>query len=291
MSDQPTATSPASPAGSTSRSPIPRRRAAFYGGLFGWTFEDVMPPGSPRPLRDRRRPRRRRRRPSAALARRRRGPAWETYVRVADADETAAKVRAAGGTVVLSSRTTSARRADGDLRRSRRRAVLASGRPGRTARRGRRQRARLGELQPAPHARREGRGGVLRRGVRLGAARRRRRLDVGARRRTATSSSGAGRGCASRWRRWARRSGSRTSSRASSAWPATSDRPEHWSVVVRRRRRRRGRPSGRRRSAARCWWSRWTRPWVRMTVISDPQGATFTASKFVPENRELEARA
>lgn len=30
-------------------------------------------------------------------------------------------------------------------------------------------------------------------------------------------------------------------------------------------------------------------PWVRMTVISDPQGATFTASKFVPENRDLAA--
>ncbi len=28
-------------------------------------------------------------------------------------------------------------------------------------------------------------------------------------------------------------------------------------------------------------------PWVRTTVISDPQGATFTASKFVPENRDL----
>jgi predicted enzyme related to lactoylglutathione lyase len=28
-------------------------------------------------------------------------------------------------------------------------------------------------------------------------------------------------------------------------------------------------------------------PWVRMTVITDPQGATFTASKFVPENRVL----
>ncbi|MEA2371700.1 MAG: uncharacterized protein QOH12_2094 [Solirubrobacteraceae bacterium] len=28
-------------------------------------------------------------------------------------------------------------------------------------------------------------------------------------------------------------------------------------------------------------------PWVRMTVITDPQGATFTASKFVPENRIL----
>jgi predicted enzyme related to lactoylglutathione lyase len=28
-------------------------------------------------------------------------------------------------------------------------------------------------------------------------------------------------------------------------------------------------------------------PWVRTTVIADPQGATFTASKFVPENKDL----
>ena len=28
-------------------------------------------------------------------------------------------------------------------------------------------------------------------------------------------------------------------------------------------------------------------PWVRMSVIADPQGATFIASKFVPENRGL----
>jgi predicted enzyme related to lactoylglutathione lyase len=28
-------------------------------------------------------------------------------------------------------------------------------------------------------------------------------------------------------------------------------------------------------------------PWVRMTVIADPQGATFVASQFVPENRDL----
>jgi uncharacterized protein len=28
-------------------------------------------------------------------------------------------------------------------------------------------------------------------------------------------------------------------------------------------------------------------PWVRMTVITDPQGATFIASKFVPENQNL----
>ena len=30
-------------------------------------------------------------------------------------------------------------------------------------------------------------------------------------------------------------------------------------------------------------------PWVRMTVITDPQGATFIASKFVPENKDLTA--
>jgi len=32
-------------------------------------------------------------------------------------------------------------------------------------------------------------------------------------------------------------------------------------------------------------------PWVRMTVITDPQGATFTASKFVPENKDLGSQA
>jgi len=30
-------------------------------------------------------------------------------------------------------------------------------------------------------------------------------------------------------------------------------------------------------------------PWVRMAVLADPQGATFIASKFVPENRDLAA--
>ena len=28
-------------------------------------------------------------------------------------------------------------------------------------------------------------------------------------------------------------------------------------------------------------------PWVRMTVLADPAGATFIASKFVPENASL----
>jgi predicted enzyme related to lactoylglutathione lyase len=28
-------------------------------------------------------------------------------------------------------------------------------------------------------------------------------------------------------------------------------------------------------------------PWTRMTIVSDPQGATFIASQFVPENKDL----
>jgi predicted enzyme related to lactoylglutathione lyase len=32
-------------------------------------------------------------------------------------------------------------------------------------------------------------------------------------------------------------------------------------------------------------------PWVRMSVIADPQGASFIASQFVPENRELARQA
>jgi len=32
-------------------------------------------------------------------------------------------------------------------------------------------------------------------------------------------------------------------------------------------------------------------PWVRMTVLTDPQGATFVASKFMPENSDLGTQA
>jgi uncharacterized protein len=32
-------------------------------------------------------------------------------------------------------------------------------------------------------------------------------------------------------------------------------------------------------------------PWVRTTILSDPQGATFIASKFVPENKDLGSQA
>ena len=80
--------------------PDPEAGVDFYGRVFGWTFENVMPPGSggkyfiarldggavaavgsiPEGA------------PPAAM--------WDTYVSVASADETAAKVGAAGGSVL-----------------------------------------------------------------------------------------------------------------------------------------------------------------------------------------------
>jgi hypothetical protein len=80
--------------------PDPEAAVAFYGGLFGWEFENVTPPGAP--VRyflallhgD----------PVAGVASLPPGPeravAFDTYVWVTDTDETAAKVRAAGGTVL-----------------------------------------------------------------------------------------------------------------------------------------------------------------------------------------------
>jgi predicted enzyme related to lactoylglutathione lyase len=80
--------------------PDPQSAIAFYGGLFGWDFEDVMPPGSPGHY---------------FIARLRGGDvaavgsqpeggpptaAWNTYIWVDSADETAAKVLDAGGRVI-----------------------------------------------------------------------------------------------------------------------------------------------------------------------------------------------
>jgi predicted enzyme related to lactoylglutathione lyase len=81
--------------------PDPDAARSFYGGLFGWEFEDAMPPGSPAKY---------------FVARIRGGdvaavgsipeglPAtamWNTYIWVDDAEETAAKARAAGGGVAM----------------------------------------------------------------------------------------------------------------------------------------------------------------------------------------------
>ena len=81
--------------------PDPEAAVDFYRGLFGWEFEDVMPPGSPGKY---------------FIARIRGGDVaavgsvpeqapqmamWNTYVWVESADETAAKVRDAGGQAMM----------------------------------------------------------------------------------------------------------------------------------------------------------------------------------------------
>src|SRR5689334_12477319 len=79
----------------------PAAAAEFYGALFGWELEDVMPPGSPSPYLigrigggD-----------VAAVSARadgdERAAAWNTYIWVDSADATAERVRAAGGSVLM----------------------------------------------------------------------------------------------------------------------------------------------------------------------------------------------
>ena len=69
----------------------------FYGGLFGWEFENVAPPGAPTPYYIARL----RGEDVGAIGSDPAGtPAWNTYIWVDDADETVAKARAAGGSVL-----------------------------------------------------------------------------------------------------------------------------------------------------------------------------------------------
>src|SRR5918992_5006617 len=81
--------------------PDPDAAAAFYGDLFGWEIEDAMPPGSPGKYYIGRL----RGGDVAAIGSRPEGApetaVWNTYVWVENADETAAKVRDAGGTVLM----------------------------------------------------------------------------------------------------------------------------------------------------------------------------------------------
>ncbi len=80
--------------------PDPEAAVAFYGGLFGWDLEDVMPPGSPGQYFMARL----RGGAVAAIGSQPQGAppmaVWNTYIWVESADEAAAKVRAAGGRVV-----------------------------------------------------------------------------------------------------------------------------------------------------------------------------------------------
>jgi hypothetical protein len=80
--------------------PDPEAAVAFYGGLFGWEFEDVMPPEAP----GRYFMARIRGGDVAAIGSAPEGSpsmaVWNTYIQVDSCDETAAKVTAAGGTTL-----------------------------------------------------------------------------------------------------------------------------------------------------------------------------------------------
>jgi predicted enzyme related to lactoylglutathione lyase len=77
--------------------PDPEAACRFYGGLFGWTFEEAMPPGAPGSYliakldgRD-----------VAAVGPSSDGEAsWNTYIAVDDADAAVAALTAAGGTLL-----------------------------------------------------------------------------------------------------------------------------------------------------------------------------------------------
>jgi hypothetical protein len=80
--------------------PDPAAAVDFYGALFGWELEDVMPPGSPGPYFIARI----RGGDTAAISTQEQGgrasAVWNTYIWVDSADDTSARVRDAGGTVV-----------------------------------------------------------------------------------------------------------------------------------------------------------------------------------------------
>src|SRR2546421_8066557 len=78
--------------------PDPEAAVAFYSGLFGWDFEDVMPPGAPGKYLIARQ----RGGDVAAVASAPEGASqavWNTYIWVQSADDAAAKARQAGGRV------------------------------------------------------------------------------------------------------------------------------------------------------------------------------------------------
>jgi uncharacterized protein len=80
--------------------PAPEAALDFYRGLFGWEFEDVMPPGSEGKYFIARLHGGEVAAVGSMPASAPRVATWDTYVCVASADETASRVRAAGGRVV-----------------------------------------------------------------------------------------------------------------------------------------------------------------------------------------------
>jgi uncharacterized protein len=272
--------------------PDPEAAVAFYGGLFGWEFDDAMPAGSPG---------------SYYVARLRGGEvaavgsqpetvngaadvaAWNTYVRVRDADETAARVRSAGGTVLME---------PDDIGDSGRMAIFAD--PAGAA-------FRVWQAKAFPGAAVVNEHGSLNfndlhtrdlEGARAfyGAVFGWELLGAG----TYSMWALAGYGDLLEQRTPGTREGmaamgapERFEDVVASVSPIPGDQPgvpAHWGLTfavddadaIATRAAELG---------GRVVVPPFDAPWVRMTIISDPQGATLTASRFVPENKGLSESA
>jgi uncharacterized protein len=264
--------------------PDPAAAAEFYGELFGWELEDVMPPEAGASYFMGRLPGGYVAAVSSQPEGAPDGAVWNTYVWVEDADETAAKVREAGGTVLSEPM---------DIFDSGRMAVFADPAG-----------AVFSVWQPATH-----RGAAV---VNEHGSLNFNNLSTG-------DLEGAKRfyGAVFGWdvidvngnfTAWAlpaygdfleaRTPGLRENMAEMGAPPRfeevvasvseTSDEPPHWGVtfavddadVIAARASELG---------GEVIVPPFDAPWVRMAVIRDPQGAVFTASKFVPENRDLSA--
>jgi uncharacterized protein len=266
--------------------PDPEAAVAFYGGVFGWDFEDAMPPGSPAKY---------------FIARLRGGDVaavssspeggppmavWNTYVWVESADSVASKVLDAGGRVVMepfdvmaAGRMATFRDPEGAAfcvwQAKEHKGAQIVNEPGSLNFNGLNTRDAegakafygsvfgwepLGVGAGAETWRLPGYGDFLE------------RSDPGLRKRMAESGAPEG-----------------FEDVVATLNPIADDEPDvppHWSVVFA--------VDSADATAARAAElggkvivPPFDAPWVRMTVITDPQGATFTASKFVPENKDL----
>jgi predicted enzyme related to lactoylglutathione lyase len=265
--------------------PDPQAATAFYGDLFGWEFEDAMPPGSP----GRYFTARLRGEDVAAVGSSPEGgprtAAWNTYVWVQEADETASRVRDAGGTVVME---------PDDIADAGRMATFAD--PSGAAFSVWQAKAHRGAAIVNEHASvnfntlhtrdleaaRAFYGAVF--GWEM--------LDVGGGSMWALPAYGdflEQRTPGMRENVAAMGAPARFEEVVASVSPIPHDQPdvtEHWDVTfavddadaIAARATELG---------GRVVVPPLDAPWVRMTVITDPQGATFTASTFVPDNKDL----
>jgi predicted enzyme related to lactoylglutathione lyase len=267
--------------------PDPDAAAEFYGGLFGWELEQVMPPEAPGKYFMARL----RGGDVAAISSQQEGapgdPTWNTYIWVDSADETAAKVRDAGGSVLTE---------PFDVMDAGRMAVFADteGAPFCVWQAGRHRGANVVNEHGSLNFNVLNTRDVERAKAFYGAVfgwdtlvldggftawtleaygDHLEELDPGTRERVRSVGGPEG-----------------FENVVASVNPITDDTPPHWGVTfavddadaIAARATELG---------GRVLAPPFDAPWVKMAVLADPQGATFVASQFVLENRDVPAQA